>query len=289
MNSILAITDFSTQGEQALERAALVAVERRAQLRIMYFVEVPNLNLPDPFERLAQRARQLARRHGIIVDAVSRTGGTVDHVVEEGTCADLLVIDQRSRRNLKTFWQGTIVDQLMRRCRCPVLVVKREASRPYGHALVAVDFSTESKELVRYACAFVESELELFHSQTTLTETEEFRQHAQSWLSRLTEPFDTRKNRVTSVVGHGDPARQTAIQQEGIGADLVFVCKIKHSTLVHFLSGSFAQRLLSLATSDVLVMPHGHRASSRAEAKRRIGAEPKENRVSFPVVRRRAL
>ncbi len=226
IRSILALTDFSAQGEQALDRAALVAVEHCAQLRIMYFVDVPNPNLIDPFERLAQRAQQLARRHRVSVAPVSRTSETVDRVVEESACADLLVIDHRHHRILMRFWQGTAFDQLVRRCQCPVLVVKREPSRRYRRVLVAVDFSAEAKELVRYAGAFdVESELELFHSQSTLNQTTESRRCAEERLVRLTEPVGPTKNRVMTSVGHGDPSRQTFVQQQATGADLVVVGK----------------------------------------------------------------
>lgn len=108
------------------------------------------------------------------------------------------------------FWQGSTFDQLVRRCQCPVLVVTREPSRRYGRVLVAVRVSDESRELVRYACAFdVESELELFHSQSTLHETTESRCHAEDRLVRLSESLGPTRYRVRTSVGHGDPSRQT--------------------------------------------------------------------------------
>lgn len=290
IRSVLALTDFSAQGEQALDRAALVAVEHGAELRIMYFVDVPNPNLRDPFERLAQRARQLARRHGISVEAVSRPSDTVDRVVEESACADLLVIDHRHHCILMRFWQGSTFDQLVRRCQCPVLVVTREPSRRYRRVLVAVDVSDESRELVRYACAFdVESELELFHSQSALHETMESRRHAEERLVRLSESLGPTRYRVRTSVGHGDPSRQTFVQQQETDADLVVVGKNRASALADFLFGGFAQRLLSWATSDVLVVPHDHRASSGAAAKLRIKAELGDGRGSFSVVQRKTL
>lgn len=290
IRSILALTDFSMQGEQALDRAALVAVEHCAQLRIMHFVDVPNPNLTDPFERVAQRAQQLARRHGIAVEPVSRASETVDRVVEESACADLLVIDHRHDRILMRFWQGTTFDQLVRRCQCPVLVVKREPSRRYRRVLVAVDLSAESKALVRYAGAFEsESELELFHSQSTLNETTESRRHAEERLTQLTELVGPTGNRVMISIGHGDPSRQTFVQQQAAGADLVVVGKNRISALADFMFGGFAQRLLSWATSDVLVVPHDHRVSSRAAASLRIKAELGDGRGAFSVVKRKTL
>src|SRR5690606_15011572 len=162
--------------------------------------------------------------------------------IQEANSADLLVVDPRRERTWKRFWRGTLVDEAMRRCRCPVLVVRREPQRRYARMLVAVDFSAESKALVRYAsCCGAASALELFHSIHTLHEArarsaeasrtaatayrKELRRHAQDRLFRLTDSFDTRRNRVMSVIGLGDPARQTVVQQEVIDADLVVVGK----------------------------------------------------------------
>ena len=72
-------------------------------------------------------------------------------------------------------------------------------------------------------------------------------------------------------------------------ADLVVVGKNRVSTLADFLFGGFAQRLLSWATSDVLVVPHDHQTSSRAAANLRIKAELGDGRGSLSVVQRKTL
>ena len=160
IESILAVTDFSTAAEHGLERAALIALKHQAKLRIIYGAEVPNPGLADPSARLRQRGRQLARRHSITVEALEHTESMMDDLVKHARGANLLVLDYRCHRTLQTFWRGTTLDQLLRRCRCPILVVKQVPCERYERVLVAVDFTVEFEKLVRYASSLdAESEL----------------------------------------------------------------------------------------------------------------------------------
>ena len=110
IQSIFAITDFSTQAEQGLERAALLAHAHDAKLSVMYATEAPDPKFSDPFARLEQRARQLARRHNISVKAVARTGGMVDDILKQCQRSNLLVLDQRIHRSPWQFCQGSTLD-----------------------------------------------------------------------------------------------------------------------------------------------------------------------------------
>lgn len=284
IHSILALTDFSTPAEHALDRAALLAVRHRAKLRILYADEVTSLMFSDPFARLQQRARQLARRHGIAAEALAHSGGMVDAIVQHATRADLLVLDPRRHRAKPTFWRGTTLDQLMRRCPCPVLIVKKAPSRPYRRVLVAVDFTPESRKLVRYASGFEgESAVELFHAFDTpgvrsdagstdamKAYRQAFLQDAQERLIRFSDSLDTRRNRASLTGGRAEPAHHIAVHQAFIGSDLVIVGKRRSSTLVDFVFGSVARRVVSLAGCDVLVIGHDHRAPTGAAAGHRM-------------------
>ena len=92
-----------------------------------------------------------------------------------------------------------------------------------------------------------------------------------------------------SAVGRGDPARQAAVQQEYVGAELIVVGKRRRSAVADFFCGSVAQRLLSWSSSDVLVVPHDHRSSTRAAAKLRTKAEQGDAQGAFLSNRGRAL
>jgi nucleotide-binding universal stress UspA family protein len=289
IQSIFAITDFSTLAEQGLERAALLAQTHAAKLSVMYATEVPNPKFSDPFARLEQRARQLARRHNINVKAVDRTGGMVEDILKQCKRANLLVMDPRCHRSPWQFWQGSTRDQMLNHSPCPVLVVKQAPLRPYERLLVALDRAETSDELVRHANSFSRgAELELFHTLRELNDT----QHRTSAMStdaasayrksslmgthnrvfRDTDASHTRRNRVASLSGRAEPARLTVVQQEASKADLIVVGKARRSALHDFLVGSAAQRITQWSSSDILVVPSGYRSPSSAAAAVRIHA-----------------
>ncbi|HNM40618.1 MAG TPA: universal stress protein, partial [Giesbergeria sp.] len=151
IQNILALTDFSTPAEHGLDRAATLAATHGARLRVLYVCETPPLQLADPAARLEQRARQLARRHGVPVTAVIGTGRPLDDCLAEAERADLLVAHGRMHRPWPVPPWRTLLYPLLRRCPCPVLVACRPPQGPYARVLVAVDFSAASRPLVRYA------------------------------------------------------------------------------------------------------------------------------------------
>ena len=168
IQNILALTDFSTPAEHGLDRAATLAATHGARLRVLYVCETPPLQLADPAARLEQRARQLARRHGVPVTAVIGTGRPLDDCLAEAERADLLVAHGRMHRSWPVPPWRTLLYPLLRRCPCPVLVVCRPPQGPYARVLVAVDFSAASRPLVRYAGDFeTGAALELFHAIDT--------------------------------------------------------------------------------------------------------------------------
>lgn len=297
IRSILVLTDFSPAAEQAVERAAQLAVEHRATLVPMAFAA----GRPPPTDaacRLAHMARELGRRLGIAVRPVSQTVNGLAHVVAQARCADLLVVADRRERSLAALLFGRLPARLARLCRCPILVSKRPAARQYRRILVAVAFSPAASKLVRLAGALDEqAEIELFHAISTLDDAklrsaevsfqalQAYRQaclrQARGRILKLTDSFGTRRNRVLSALGRGDPARQAAIQQQHAGADLVVVGKGSNSGLADFFFGSVAQRLLCRASSDVLVVPDDFRAATRTAAKQRLDAGPGARRGAF--------
>jgi len=271
-DSILALTDFTTQSEHALDRAALLAGQHNAPLRIIHFAEEPHRFFSDPIARLSQRARQLTRRHGIRVQALERNPVTMDDVVQECRSASLLVMGPLWQRSWKTFYRGTTLDQFVHDSPCPVLVVKQAAKHTYEQVLVAVDLSPRSRDLIAYARQFASpSALQLFHAIDTIEESKlrsadvsfeairanrlDSRQQAKDRLMQLSRALGMAGSAMAFEVGNGDPAYQTAVQQQATRAELVVVGKRRASALARFLTGSVAQRLAKWAESDVLVVP----------------------------------
>ncbi len=271
-DSILALTDFSAPSEQALDRAALLAAQHQAPLRLLHFSTEARPFFGDPLARLAQRARQMTRRHGVRAHAVQRQLLTADEVVQESRSAGLLVCGPLWQRQWKTFYRGTLLDQFVHHSHCPVLVVKKAATQRYGQVLVAVDLSPRSRGLIDFAQRVAQPEgLQLFHTIDTL-ETSRLRsadvsleaaqahrvdshQRARTRLVDLTHALGAKRASACVDVGNGDPAYQTAVQQLATRAELVVVGQRRRSALAQFFTGSVAQRLAKWADGDVLVVP----------------------------------
>ena len=74
IRSILALTDLSVDADRAVRRAARLAADHGAELRLLHLSTgtlAPNAN---PLPRLQRRARRLARQHGFAVDVVAARG-----------------------------------------------------------------------------------------------------------------------------------------------------------------------------------------------------------------------
>ncbi|MBO9650657.1 MAG: universal stress protein [Variovorax sp.] len=290
IRSILAVTDFSVHAGRALERAARLAVEHGATLRLMVASMDGEPPRPDAASLLAQSAGALNARFPHTVRTVSQTANTLAGVADEARCADLVVVGQGRENRLLAFVRGIAAERLARLVRCPILVVRQAAPRSYDRILIAVDFSDDSKQLVRFACDLdSRADIQLFHAISSRDEAklrsaeasarqvrayrEECLRYARNRILWLTDSFDARRNRVMSTIGHGDPARQAIVQQEYLRADLLVVGRRRRSPIADFFLGNVAERVLRWATSDVLIVPRDARAATGFAAGQRLKTE----------------
>lgn len=293
---ILAVTDLSPSGNHALSRAALLCAEHGAALTLVYLA-FPGEPVPgDASTRLAHHALQLSQRHGIRAQAVNRLSFKVEDLLPAARRADLVVWGTAPVKGLRSFFAGEPVEQFLRIARRPVLVVRREAERDYRSLIVAVDFSEASRALVDIGFSLGKSaQVELFHAVSTANEGKlryaevseqaikayrnACRRHAQDRMFWLTDSYDSRRNRVLSAVGHGDAARQTVVQQQNSGAELIVVGRHPASRWSEFFFDNTASRILDLSSTDVLVVPHDYEPASGPAAAQRLSTDA-------PLVRR---
>lgn len=290
LRSMLVVTDFSPCGNKALSRTARLAAQHGAALRLVYLAFPGDAPPEDAATRLAHHALQLGQRHGVRASAASRLGFTVEELLPEVRHADLVVWGTAPVSGLRSFFMGQPVERFIRAAKRPVLVVRREAAHDYRSLIVAVDFSRSSRTLVDFGLALARPAwAELFHAVSTANEgklryaevsaraikayRDACRRHAQDRMLRLTDSYDARRNRVRSAVGHGDPARQTVVQQQHSGAELIVVGRHPSSRWTDLFFESTASRILGLATTDVLVVPHDWAPASGADAVARLAAE----------------
>lgn len=279
--AILAVTDLSARGNRAVERAALLAAEHGALLKLMYApADFAPFAHAEAATALAGLTRSMASRFDVLVKQVAGPSGGLAQIVDEARYVDLVVLSHERDRSPGAFFSGQPVERLLRQVRCPVLVTRLDTRLRYGRILVAVDFTPASRELVSLAHGLdPNAALELFHALNTMHESKlryaEVSDHAiktyrhdsmrqaRERLFSLTDSSSARRNRVLSAIGRGDPARQATVQQQHARAELLVVGKRRANPFTDFLFGSVAQRVLCWATGDVLVAPGDRRADTQ--------------------------
>lgn len=242
LRSILVVADLSTHESLAMQRASQLADMHDANVKLVY--------MPERLEDL------LAQTQGM----------------------DLVVMPHWHERSVAAHLRGQTVERLLRQCASPVLVVRNAGGSHYARALVAVDFAPASAKLVEVAARLdTRAQLEVFHAISTRNESllrsaeateaavrayrERCLQHARERMVSFTDSLDARRNRLLTTLGRGDAGRQTVIQQQRSGADLVVVGKPVATAWEDFLRPGVAQRVLRWGTSDLLIVPQ-----PRAEA-----------------------
>lgn len=274
IQSLLAITDLSAEGDRAVLRAAMLAAQHRALLKIMYAPgDLAGSDRSDVKEGTARLAAEVHKRFDILVKNVSHIGGNIQAVVEEARWVDMLVMSERRERSVTAFFLGQPIERLQRVIACPILLVRLEVARDYRRILVAVDFTPEPKKLVKIAWSLERhAQVQLFHAMTTLypgklryndvferamkTYPRESPRDAHERVFYLSDSSTARRNRVIAAIGRGDAGRQAVIQQQHANAELLVVGKRRTSSFADFVLGSVAQRVLLCSTGDVLLVPH---------------------------------
>lgn len=283
--SILAMADFSPSSDNAVSRAGGLASEHDAKLVLLTVVDtsagkglnqwLPPRNDTDikvarATDKLERLAAKVSTAHGVSIERIVAAGDTLEQVRHCAQLSDLVVFGVKRSNPLRDFVFGTPAERLMRMVRRPVLVVKKPAQASYQRVLVPIDFSVYSEAVLRSAIKSVpQATLHLCHATSATREDrlraaavseliiESSRQRAAARalerLNSLIRSVDHR--RATSSVGRGDASRLALEVQRAVGADLIVVGKDGQSAIGDFLLGSVAQRLVSDAQCDVLVIP----------------------------------
>jgi nucleotide-binding universal stress UspA family protein len=143
-HKIVAATDFSPDGDHALDVAVVLAKAFGAELHVVHAFDVP-LALVTPYEvavpeTLVRDAREAARKRldravdGVKAKGVAASGhlaevpaATAIVDVAAATKADLVVIGTRGHTGLKHVLLGSVAERTLRLAPCAVLTVKAPA------------------------------------------------------------------------------------------------------------------------------------------------------------------
>jgi len=153
INQILVPIDFTETSERALDYAVELARKLDAKVTVMHAYELPIYGFPDGAlvasvdvaTRISQASQEglqgaLDRRKdcGVEMRAILRDGPPADEIatVADEIGADLVVLGTHGRRGLRRAIMGSVAEEVVRACQCPVLTVHdpREPSSKRGHA-----------------------------------------------------------------------------------------------------------------------------------------------------------
>ena len=192
---ILCPVDFSDSSRHALAHAVALAAWYEARLTVIHvFVQMPVVDVAAPLQPFGMTPVALTsmdrdhllsvlRRFAtplsgsvpldvVLLEAPDARSEIVAHAGVAG--ADMLVMGAHGRSGVERLLLGSVTEKVLRRARCPVLVVPRHAPDPAGvhgapfrRILCPIDFSPASSRALAYALDFAEeadAHLTLLHA-----------------------------------------------------------------------------------------------------------------------------
>jgi len=280
---IIAATDFSSDANRAVLRAALIARQQGAELHLLH-VTAPLALYPGQDvgpadsaaipaalgEQAEATARVLRERYDIRVHVVQRIGRAHSQIAEYANevNAGLVVVGARGASPLLRLLIGSTAWRLLRVCRCPVLIVRSEPVAPYGRILAAVDFFQHSHVVLEWARRLAaDGRLHLMHALEPLDESglrakgldgaaikqrrEEMRAIAENLLANLSAGL---QGEVESHIESGYPSSRILESAADWSAELIVLGRQGRGGLEDFLLGSVSKDVAQAADCDVLLV-----------------------------------
>ncbi len=285
--TVIAATDFSEDGDQAVERAAAVAASLGgARLEVVNVISVRSLKSlrkilsteAEPVETLlvseatsalSRLTESLSTRYGIPVESYLARGTPAHEIVIRADELDsaLVVVGSRGTNPARDLLLGTTARNVIRKTRRNVLVVKQPAQTSYRNVVVATDFSDDSLQALNAARALapkaaltalhafeVPFEGKLQYAGVSRETIERCRSQSQREAEHAARVFAQRANlNSPCVVAHGTPTLVIREHAERMKVDLIAVGKHGQSMIEELLIGSVSEYVLAYAGCDVLV------------------------------------
>lgn len=231
------------------------------------------INLVQDAEKHLKEVVQDYARNGIQPELVVREGFPTDAILNfaQTQSVDLIVMGTHGRRGFDRFAMGSVTEQVLRKARCPVLVIRRPAHdfvNPgekqeqvhLSRILFCTDFSEHSDRALQYALSLAmeyEAELTLLHVLETVPPKHDF-QTENSMICKLLEQAipEEAKNwcKVNPIVRAGHPYTEIIKLATETSADLVIMGVRGRNALDLALFGSTTHRVIQLGPCPVLAV-----------------------------------
>jgi nucleotide-binding universal stress UspA family protein len=280
---ILAATDFSTRSQRAVRRAGVLARDSGdAGLTLVHVVDNDQ-----PSDLVALESREAERILGEQIAAIAELRGLPSRaLVVEGdpfdgilraaasTKADLVVMGAHRKQLLRDIFVGTTIERVVRTGPVPVLMVNREADRPYRTALAAVDLSDPSTNALRTSMALGlpgGARLALVHAflplakgkmayaglsrETIDRHVADERERATKELIAFLEANGLNDHGQSVRVEEGAPFEVIAAAVEQVKPDVLILGTHGRTGIAKALLGSVAEEVLRSLDVDILAVP----------------------------------
>lgn len=275
LDEVIAITDFSPAAANAVWRAALIARERGASLRIVQVIGEQRLAARGQ-EAAGSIARQVGERLDIdpVVDVLD--ADMLPQAISAARGAGLLVIGSRRGNPLRQWISGTQAERVIRLCRMPTLLVKQPAvpgrhaqfastrdPGSYGRVLVPVDLDGEAVHLISAAMSMSrDPQTQIFHAvpsrggpKPDVSSNATAVQRAKSVLVDLIEASGAQELGAVAAIAFGNAARCVLARERSSGTELIVIGKRQRGLMADFILGGLTQKVLAGSRADVLVLP----------------------------------
>lgn len=269
---ILLASDLTARSDRAFDRAAMLASETGAALRIVHVVDgtlVPERairrDVSEAEASLEEDLRESGLRERIAVSTAVVRGSAAEAILDDArtTPADLVVMGVSRDSMVTRIVGGTTIEQVIRRGDRPVLAVKARAWRPYRAVLVAIDLGEPSRAALDLALrTFPEAAVTVVHvDETSSGADREGRAHRHRIedlvAARVAEAGRGRLGQDGSPTlvfesGRAVDALPRLIARQA--PDLLVMGTHGRSALAGMLLGSVAETLLELSPRDLLVV-----------------------------------
>lgn len=289
--TILVAVDFSPGSRKAFDAAVGLALDLKAKLVLVHAL-APGLRrgrakdskgtaTPEATEAVAWG--QAARRAGLDVETVQRSGKPVDVILREAkrTAAQTVVVGSEGKSGLRKLFLGSVSQAVIQRSPIPVLVTPvrmGNASARKGKAgpiLVAVDFSQDNEAAYQAGVRLarnLKAPLRLLHvveipftnaavpytdailSPQLIARDEE---QAATEIAQLAAKAKRQRAKVEVSILVGHPASCITADAQASNAALVVVGTHGLGGARKFFLGSVAQGVVQIAHCPILVVPDG--------------------------------
>ncbi len=288
---ILVATDFSLSAGRAVERAALVAHQHRAKLHLLHAMPVVNWQmfgrvliehplvteaqlLESVRERLKHLADVLHEHYGVPLQHQVCIGRAHEQIIKyaQSHPIDLTVLGAHGENFVRDLFVGATAMKVLRKTVHPTLIVRSEVTKTerYRDILVPVDFSDASRLALEEAAGIatqaaihvlhvyeVEFEGRMLYAGIGENVIQQYRDAAAQEARRMMDEFVAMtegRERMSSIIRHGHPARTIIDQAQALRADLVVMGKRGRSELDELLLGSVTKHVLDEIDRDLLLV-----------------------------------